>query len=146
MYTLEKKFRFESAHRLAKNYEGKCSSIHGHSWNGKVTVCMERLNFQGMAVDFSVLGEFTKQLDKEYDHKLFLFEEDTDYVQMMEVVQTTKVVLFTDNPTSEVLARTIYGKLHTFLTERDIAFDYISVTVDETCTSSCTFNTGKSNP
>ena len=38
MYTLTKAFRFESAHRLAKGYEGKCANIHGHSWNGELTV------------------------------------------------------------------------------------------------------------
>ena len=72
MYTLTKKFRFESAHRLAKGYKGKCANIHGHSWNGHITVEVRGLDKYGMAYDYTKLKEFTQKIEKQLDHSILL--------------------------------------------------------------------------
>ena len=81
MITLEKKFRFESAHRLAKGYVGKCANIHGHSWNGKLIIRTEGLDEFGMGFDYKEMGKFTKGIEKQLDHKLLLFKGDKELVR-----------------------------------------------------------------
>lgn len=56
MYSLSKNFRFESAHRLGKGYEGKCRNIHGHSWNGSIKVKVKDLDQYDFGIDFGLLG------------------------------------------------------------------------------------------
>ena len=69
-FTLSKTFRFEAAHRIAKGYEGKCKHIHGHSWNGSITVSCSKVDRFGMGVDFGVIKQFLKQIE---DYFLLLF-------------------------------------------------------------------------
>ena len=76
MILLTKKLRFESAHRLAKNYVGKCAEIHGHSWNGEIQVGCTKLDEFGMGVDFGDIKKFNKIIEDELDHKILLYEKD----------------------------------------------------------------------
>ena len=65
MYTVRKKVIISSAHFLP-GYKGKCKEVHGHNWKVWVTCQSDRLNSQGMVVDFS---EIKKILNK-FDHKM----------------------------------------------------------------------------
>lgn len=138
-YTLKKTFRFESAHRLAKNYPGKCKNIHGHSWNGNVEVTFEKLGQYDMAMDFSILKVFLKKLEDNLDHKLWLWELDEDFVQMANF-HNMEIVTFESNPTSEVVAKYIWQQACAYLITNKIGFESVAVTVDETCTSSCRYS------
>ena len=45
------------AHFLRLNYESKCTSMHGHNWIVTVTVQNDKLDENGMVVDFTRIKE-----------------------------------------------------------------------------------------
>ena len=45
------------AHRLALDYESKCSHIHGHNWIVTIYCRAEELNQNGMVADFKKIKE-----------------------------------------------------------------------------------------
>jgi len=139
-YTITKKFRFESAHRLIKGYVGKCSSVHGHSWNGHIAVKMLGTDKYDMAVDFGELGYFTKEIEMHYDHKLILAQEDEALIAFCELENSAYVTTI-GNPTCETIAKEIYDRLLKYLLSKEIAHVGITVTIEETCTTSCTIST-----
>ena len=44
-------------HRLALSYDSKCSKMHGHNWIVTVHCKAEKLNADGMVVDFTHIKE-----------------------------------------------------------------------------------------
>lgn len=135
---LTKKFRFESAHRLAKGYVGKCSNIHGHSWNGNLTVSTTTLDKFSMGVDYGILGKFLKQIEEALDHKLLVCAEDTELIEICKKNEWLHVE-FAENPTSEAIAIWIFETAQEFFAEEEYAHVTVkSVTVEETCTTACT--------
>ncbi len=52
-------FCFEAAHRL-ENYDGKCETMHGHSWKLRVTV-RGAVGADGLAFDFNKLEREVKE-------------------------------------------------------------------------------------
>ena len=65
---VSKEFTFDSAHHL-HNYEGKCKSLHGHTY--KVQVIMRgKTDARGISIDFGDVKRITKErvIDR-LDHK-----------------------------------------------------------------------------
>ncbi len=59
----------EIAHRLMTAYAQKCRSLHGHRYQVEITVTAQKLNEDGMIVDFKKLKEVVKTvLDDKWDH------------------------------------------------------------------------------
>jgi 6-pyruvoyltetrahydropterin/6-carboxytetrahydropterin synthase len=85
---------FSAAH-LLRGYKGKCEALHGHNWKVEIQVCANRLDTQGMVLDFGVLKQHTDDLLGELDHTLI---NDHPYFQQ-------------HNPSSEELARYLYREL-----------------------------------
>ena len=69
--TVTREFSFEAAHSL-KNYTGKCSNIHGHSY--KCAISVEGLlrhklgNTPGMLLDFNHLKVIANKIKDKLDH------------------------------------------------------------------------------
>ena len=91
MYRITVEDDFSSAHRL-REYEGKCSSMHGHNWKVRLTVRSGKLDERGITVDFGKLKKFLASLLSRFDH--------TDLNQ---VAPFDRI-----NPTAENIARTIF--------------------------------------
>lgn len=137
MYRLSKNFRFESAHRLAKGYEGKCKNMHGHSWNGTLEVEVEEQDDKGFAVDFKDLGAITKYFEETLDHKTLLYAGDEDWVKLCRDTDSA-FVQFNENPTCETIARYLYNVAQDML--QGLPHVRVrSVTIHETCTTACTY-------
>ena len=110
MYELEITKHFSGAHKLA-GYPGDCRKLHGHNWNVTVLLQASELDEIGIALDFKVLK---KELNDVIDH--------FDHAYLNELEE------FADcNPTSENLARIIYGKLSSRLNDGRIRVARISV-------------------
>ena len=135
MYTLTKKIRFETAHRIGLEYCGKCENPHGHSWRGKVTISGKSLNPQGMLMDFSELKQYIKPLEILLDHSTLLHAGDHELIELYRRKQWSTIV-FEENPTSEVVARMIFHYLIPLLPSH---IQMESVQIDETCNSECLY-------
>lgn len=83
MYFVRKRLEIAAAHSLSLNYGSKCSNLHGHNWIMTIYCKAEKLNENGMVVDFSHIKDM---LNEKMDHNIL-----------------NKVFDF--NPTAENLAR-----------------------------------------
>jgi 6-pyruvoyltetrahydropterin/6-carboxytetrahydropterin synthase len=113
---LARKFRFEAAHHLPHvPADHKCRRVHGHSFRVTVRVTGEVDPNTGWLVDYADLAAAFEPLRLRLDH------HDLNTVEGL------------DNPTSEHVARWIWERL------RPVLPSLSSLTVHETCTSSCTY-------
>lgn len=94
MFDIEIRRTFSAAHQL-KGYDGDCKNLHGHNYSVIVTMQSPDLDNIGIAMDFKILKSEVDALLKGFDHK-----------NLSELPEFADI-----NPTSEVLARTIYRKL-----------------------------------
>lgn len=111
-----KEFTFEAAHRLPHvPDEHKCARLHGHSF--KVTICVEGEvdSRTGWVMDFGEIKAAFQPLYERLDHY---------YLNEIEGLE---------NPTSENLARWIWGRLQPALPGLS------RIIVNETCTSGCVY-------
>lgn len=144
-YRLTKKFRFESAHRLAKGYVGKCARLHGHSWHGELILAVTGLDQFDMALDFGAMGRITKAWEEQYDHKVLLYDGDPLHAGIVATLKDAEggIVLFDANPTCETLARVLYEdaakRLDFVQLPPGMAVLSHAVRIEETCTTSCTY-------
>jgi 6-pyruvoyltetrahydropterin/6-carboxytetrahydropterin synthase len=85
---------FSAAHAL-RGYPGDCARLHGHNWIIQVYVRCRELDDIGIGIDFRVIKENVKDVLQGLDHfnmnELPAFQED--------------------NPTSENIAKYLYGEL-----------------------------------
>ena len=142
---LTKKFRFETAHRLHKGYVGKCSNMHGHSWNGEIAIlCPNELDEYGMGMDYADIKKLINPLIDKLDHATMLWTGDPLVKVFYE--QKSEVVLFEDNPTSEVVAKMLFHETTALLKTKikDIPLSkrpsVMYVQIEETCTTSCRYD------
>ena len=105
---ITKEFHFEMAHALL-NYDGLCSSIHGHSYTLCVTLLGEPINDpshpkNGMVLDFTVLKNIIKGniIDK-LDHALLLNSEVEEKTSFSAEKMFDRVVFTNYQPTCENL-------------------------------------------
>jgi len=68
MYTIAVQAHYDSAHRL-RDYEGKCSRLHGHRYVVQVAVQAPELGDGEMVYDFSDLKGHLRALANELDHQ-----------------------------------------------------------------------------
>jgi len=116
VYSVKIEGSFSSAHTL-RQYKGKCEALHGHNWRVEAVARSLKLNKAGMVRDFhdlkGKLNSILEGLDHKYLNKIPYFKKS--------------------NPTSENIARFIYGKLKKKIPQIK------SVTVWESPSSSATY-------
>lgn len=94
IYELYAEVRFSAAHTL-RDYPGDCARLHGHNWSVKAFVKCEELNHLGMAIDFRTLKTHLKEIINPLDHA---------HLNELDAFRGI-------NPTSENIARYIYGEM-----------------------------------
>ncbi|MDX3106021.1 6-carboxytetrahydropterin synthase QueD [Nonomuraea angiospora] len=115
MIEIFREFTFEAAHRLPNVPEGhKCARLHGHSYRVEVHIRGEVDPVSGWLIDFGEIKKAFKPLLDQLDH-YYLNE-----------------IAGLENPTSEVLAKWIWGRLVGSL-------PLSAIHVRETCTSGCIY-------
>ncbi|GIX29543.1 MAG: 6-carboxy-5,6,7,8-tetrahydropterin synthase [Porticoccaceae bacterium] len=111
-----KEFTFEAAHRLPHVPQGhKCGRLHGHSFRVRIWVSGEPDPESGWILDYAAIQEAFSPLYQQLDHH-YLNE-----------------IPGLENPTSEVLARWLWERLHARLP------GLCRVDVHETCTTGCSY-------
>jgi 6-pyruvoyltetrahydropterin/6-carboxytetrahydropterin synthase len=108
MYTVTREIRFCYGHRLP-GHAGKCRHLHGHNGRAVVTLAADRLDDQGMVVDFGdikrLLGAW---IDQHLDHRMLLHRDDP-FVEVLRS-QGEPVFIMDCPPTAENIARLLYEK------------------------------------
>ena len=66
MYYVKKTIEVSASHSLKLSYESKCKNLHGHNWIITVYSRSEKLNEDGMVIDFSSIK---KMIQDKIDHK-----------------------------------------------------------------------------
>ena len=56
MYSVKRDIHFSYGHRLL-NHPGKCARLHGHNARVQIEISSERLDPQGMVMDFEQIKE-----------------------------------------------------------------------------------------
>lgn len=120
MYELVVESKFSAAHQL-RGYQGKCEKLHGHNWRVTVAVTSDRLNEQGLAIDFHELKKFLREVLDQLEHTF-----------LNDIFPFTEI-----NPSSENLAKWIYDNLGKKV--NDDHLEVSSVTVFESDTASASF-------
>ena len=93
MYEITVKKTFSAAHTL--DIGGKRENLHGHNFKVEVTIASEKLNEDGLVLDFRVLKKWTNEILEDLDHT---FLNDLPPFSKM-------------SPTAENIARFIYNRL-----------------------------------
>jgi 6-pyruvoyltetrahydropterin/6-carboxytetrahydropterin synthase len=110
MYRLMIHTTFAAAHCL-ENYHGDCENLHGHNWKVEVAVTAKELDKAGLGIDFKILKAETKEFLKSLDHK---------YLNELEAFRNV-------SPSSENIARFLYGELSRRFTNDNIKLDMVTV-------------------
>jgi 6-pyruvoyltetrahydropterin/6-carboxytetrahydropterin synthase len=66
MYEITKRIEIAGSHQLHLPYESKCNELHGHNWIITVVVHGEKLNSDGMLIDFTHIKNVVNILDHKH--------------------------------------------------------------------------------
>lgn len=132
MFSISRDFQISYGHRIL-GHSGKCAHLHGHNATVRIVLTADSLNAQGMVVDFGELKHTVGYwLESELDHRTLLFEEDP----LVDLLRKAgePVVILSQNPTAEYLAKYIFETLNNF------GFSVASVSFWETEKCSSTYS------
>lgn len=74
MYYVSKRMEIAGAHNLKLDYDSKCCNLHGHNWIITVHCKSEKLDNNGMVVDFKHIKDMIHgKLDHQYLNDIFDF-------------------------------------------------------------------------
>ena len=74
MYYVSKRMEIAGAHNLKLDYDSKCCNLHGHNWIITVHCKSEKLDDNGMVVDFKhIKDKIHGKLDHQYLNDIFDF-------------------------------------------------------------------------
>jgi len=121
MYRVTVLSHFSGAHRL-RHLHGKCEELHGHNWKIEVSVVSNRLNKEGVVIDFNILKQKMEKVLKTLDHT---FLNNLPYFSERE-------------PSSENIAKYIFDRLKAELKGHPAILK--EVTAWESETSSATYS------
>ena len=115
MYELKIITQFGAAHQL-KDTGGECENLHGHNWKIELFVEGERLDKNGLLIDFKILKQETKKVIDVLDHK---FLNELEWFKDM-------------NPTSENISRLIYNLVGKKISNQDIRVSRVTTWESDT--------------
>ena len=124
---------FHAAHRQL-NYDGKCRFVHGHTWNGEITVRTDRFprdETLDMTLDFGRLKDILKNLD----HKMLVSERDELFLNSDLLEPEGVVVMPGRNPSVENVATYAMNETVDILAKHFTALQieyHIEVVIQET--------------
>jgi 6-pyruvoyl-tetrahydropterin synthase len=137
---IQVKHNFETAHRLPF-LEGKCESLHGHSWWAEITL-RAKLNSgwcygmdgNGLSVEYGQVKSMIRSwIDVNLDHGTMLGHEDPMVKLIRDAGDKTKLFVFGEHtpkelpwPTVEAVAALLHGKVQNIV---DGAYGYGKIKV-----------------
>jgi 6-pyruvoyltetrahydropterin/6-carboxytetrahydropterin synthase len=119
-YRICKTFEVESGHMLAKHPD-KCRFPHGHTRKVEFVLEADSLDSSDMVCDFKVLKELVGEFLESYDHALCMNTEDPKYTEMKAAYGERIIGFEKVDPTTEVMAATIFRHCQEQLAKRSAA-------------------------
>lgn len=116
-YRICKTFEVESGHMLAKHPD-KCRFPHGHTRKVEFVIEADTLDSNDMVCDFKVLKELMGEFLDSYDHSLCMNTEDPKYAEMKAAYGDRIIGFEKTDPTTEVMAETIFRHCESRLAAR----------------------------
>lgn len=116
MYRVSVRQHFDAAHYL-RGYKGKCERLHGHRFEVVVTLEARELNEIGLAYDFTELKKHLHEIMGRFDHACLNDLEPFDKI----------------NPSSEIIAATIYRELAPTLEGKPVSISSVEVWESPEC-------------
>lgn len=110
MYQVSVKGHFDAAHYL-RGYQGRCENLHGHRFEVVVTLSGKGLDEKGMLRDFTEIKADLKQILAHLDHVCLNDGPPFDVL----------------NPSSENIARFIYGEMKGRLADTPVSLASVQV-------------------
>ncbi len=95
MYRVSKRMEISAMHQLKLDYESPCTNIHGHNWYITVEIEGDKLNKEGMLIDFTVIKK--------------LIHDKLDHKNLNEVLDF--------NPTAENIASWVSSQINSYINE-----------------------------
>ena len=120
MFEIDITRSFSAAHCL-RGYQGECAALHGHNWTVQAVLRVRELDEIGIAVDFKKLKRELDMILDEFDHTNI-----SDHPAFKEL-----------NPTSEIIAKTIYNMLGAKMNDGNVKLHRVRVC--ESPTSGATY-------
>jgi 6-pyruvoyltetrahydropterin/6-carboxytetrahydropterin synthase len=120
MFEIDITRSFSAAHCL-RGYQGECAALHGHNWTVQAVLQVKELDRIGIAVDFKKLKRDLDGILDEFDHTNI-----SDHPAFKEL-----------NPTSEIIAKTIYEMLSPKINDGNVKLHRVRVC--ESPTSGATY-------
>ena len=121
MYELKIISHMACAHQL-REFEGPCENLHGHNWKIEVYVTGEKLEPNGLLMDFKKIKIATDKVIGELDHQ---FLNDLDYFKEV-------------NPSSENIAHYIFRSLDHALNSKHVKVSRVTAWESDTACASYT--------
>ena len=124
--------RFHTGHRQL-GYPGKCKFVHGHTWQGTVTVSADEFprDDLDMSLDFGDIKDVMRFMD----HKMLVTEQDRPFLDQELFEPDGVVVLKGKGPSVENVALYVFDGVADLITKqypgRGIRYT-IEVTIQET--------------
>lgn len=147
MYRIKKILRqFCAAHRLLKDYPGKCRHLHGHNYVVTLEFESQQLNQYDFVVDFvDVRRLFEDWIKQHLDHGVIVSEADAVLLNFLREQQERYFVLSGQRNTSaECLAEFLFYQFTDLLQsselDRSHGLRLVSVEVAETIESSAIYS------
>ena len=122
-YRISKSFEIESGHVLSK-HPGKCRFPHGHSRRIEVVLAAESLDANDMVCDFKAVNLALKDFLDSWDHALALNTDDPNFAFYQEKHGARIIPFVRTDPTSEVMAKTIFDEIKRCLATTSRQGDY----------------------
>lgn len=123
-------------HRVV-GHEGKCCNLHGHNYRVHFECEAAELDEVGRVIDFSVIkSQLCEWLENEWDHRMILWDQDSDAEQLLSIDPTIVLVPF--NPTAENLGQYLIDNIGPKLM-KPLGVRLARVIIEETrkCSVSC---------
>jgi 6-pyruvoyltetrahydropterin/6-carboxytetrahydropterin synthase len=124
--------KFHTGHRQL-GYPGKCKFVHGHTWQGKVTIAAEE--FPRDDIDMSLEFGDIKNVMRFMDHKMLVTESDTTFLKSEFFEPEGVVILKGKGPSVENVAYYVHDGVVDVIRKqypgRNVRYT-IEVTIQET--------------
>lgn len=109
-FRISKSFEIETGHLLTKHPD-KCRFPHGHSRRVQIVLAADALDTNDMVCDFKAVKAALKPFLDAWDHAFCINTDDPQFA-FFQKTYGAQIVAFTKmDPTSEVMAKTIFDEL-----------------------------------